>query len=295
MDEAEEWFKKYCSDRNGRPLKANATDEKDKAKYDALSDEEKQMLADVTSTATMSLSDSHGDILAAIRNAYENRRAIAASAVSFGTAMLSAGRVSGKDDKDKGIFGLNEVYAIVFFDENGKITDSQFDQMEVSTPNASGADTPHFSGYPGQGGWNYDENHDGTVDAVMDLTDDGFLAQVSEWKTKRERGDSYKMPSGTWAEQMDAFQKVFLGKTAGEVEEWYKKYCSDQSGRPLKADTADEKDKAKYDALSDDEKKTLADVTTTATMSVSNNQGDLIGALKKAYDNRRDISLNAAQ
>ena len=31
------------------------------------------MLADVTSSATMSLNDSHGDILSAIKDAYENR------------------------------------------------------------------------------------------------------------------------------------------------------------------------------------------------------------------------------
>ena len=38
----------------------------------ALSDEEKARLADVTSSATMSLRDSHGDILTAIRRAWEN-------------------------------------------------------------------------------------------------------------------------------------------------------------------------------------------------------------------------------
>ena len=46
------------------------------------------MLADVTSTATMSLQDSHGDILSAIRKAYENRVALtdvkAASGFGFG-------------------------------------------------------------------------------------------------------------------------------------------------------------------------------------------------------------------
>ena len=50
--------------------------EEDKAKYDALTEEEKAMLADVTSTATMSLNDSHGDILAAIRDSLNNQVAI---------------------------------------------------------------------------------------------------------------------------------------------------------------------------------------------------------------------------
>jgi hypothetical protein len=38
-----------------------------------LTDEEKAMLADVTTSATMSLNDSHGNILDAIKKSYENR------------------------------------------------------------------------------------------------------------------------------------------------------------------------------------------------------------------------------
>jgi len=76
VDEIEEWFDKYTSDRNGRPLKDGSEDAEDKAKYDALSDEEKAMLADVTASATMSLNDAHGDIIKAIRASYENREVI---------------------------------------------------------------------------------------------------------------------------------------------------------------------------------------------------------------------------
>ena len=72
VDEVEEWFAKYCSDANGRPLKESSSGEGDAEKYAALTDEEKAMLADVTSSATMSLNDSHGDILSAIRASFEN-------------------------------------------------------------------------------------------------------------------------------------------------------------------------------------------------------------------------------
>ena len=46
--------------------------EGDAEKYAALSDEEKAMLADATSGATMSLNDSHGNILSAIAGSVNN-------------------------------------------------------------------------------------------------------------------------------------------------------------------------------------------------------------------------------
>ena len=45
----------------GGTVTVTVTREEDKAKYDFLTDEEKAMLADVTSAAAMSLQDSHGD------------------------------------------------------------------------------------------------------------------------------------------------------------------------------------------------------------------------------------------
>ena len=62
--------------RSTAPTSTDARSRTDKAKYDALTEEEKAMLADVTSTATMSLQDSHGDILAAIRDSLNNQVAI---------------------------------------------------------------------------------------------------------------------------------------------------------------------------------------------------------------------------
>ncbi|KXS49852.1 MAG: FMN-binding domain-containing protein, partial [Halanaerobium sp.] len=55
------------TDQNGRPIKA------DSEAYSELNDDEQEMLADVTSGATMSLSDAHGYFIEAIRASYENR------------------------------------------------------------------------------------------------------------------------------------------------------------------------------------------------------------------------------
>ena len=113
---------------------------------------------------------------------------------------------------------------------------------------------PHFSGFPGQGGYNWDVDHDGKVDEKTPDTEQTFAAEIAGWKTKRERGDSYRMGTGTWAQQMDKFEQIFVGMTVDEVEEWFAKYCSDRNGRPLKPDSTNEQDKAKFDALTDAEK-----------------------------------------
>ena len=292
VDEIETWFGKYTSDRNGRPLKAGAKDEGDAKKYEALTDEEKAMLADVTSAATMSLRDSHGDIIGALRKAYDNRRPLAVSAAAFGFGVNNSGRIGpGKDDKDVQVYSINQVFATSLFDAEGKLAYLNLDQLEVATPNYDGASMPHFGGFPGQKAYNYDENHDEKVDGVMEMTDDSFLAQVSSWKTKRERGEGYKMGTGTWSSQADRYQQLFLGKTVEEIDDWFAKYTSDRNGRPLKAGAKDEGDAKKYEALTDEEKAMLADVTSAATMSVKDSHGDLLSAIRASCENRLPINL----
>jgi hypothetical protein len=77
--EIEQWVAKNTSDLNKRPLKVptETTKPEDKAKYEKLTVEEKAALADVVSGATMSVSDSHGDFIGALKKAYENRVEIA--------------------------------------------------------------------------------------------------------------------------------------------------------------------------------------------------------------------------
>lgn len=52
----------------------------DLAKVNKLTEEQKAEVVDIKAGATMSLSDAHGDILGALKNAYENRVEMATSA-----------------------------------------------------------------------------------------------------------------------------------------------------------------------------------------------------------------------
>lgn len=293
VDEVEQWFEKYTSDINGRPLKADSEEAEDQTKYGALTDEEKAMLADVVTTATMSLKDAHGDIVAAIKESFENKVPLTdiSEVASKGTIVLSTPRVGpGKDDKDVQVYSLNKVFVNALFDKDGKIAALYIDQQEVATPNYDGATMPHFTGFPGQS-YNNDENHDAVVDGTITATEDSFLEEIAGWTTKRDRGDGYVMGTGTWTDQIKKYEEIFKGKTVEEVQEWFAKYTSDSNGRPLKDGSENAEDKTKYDALSDDDKAMLADVTSTSTMSLKDGHGDLVGAIAKAYELREEINL----
>lgn len=58
------------------------------------------------------------------------------------------GRVGpGKDDEDGQVYSFNVVFAHGTFDEDGRIVSMAVDQLEVATPNYSGASMPQFSGF----------------------------------------------------------------------------------------------------------------------------------------------------
>ena len=76
IDEVDVFYALYTADRNGRVLNPEATNEADKAEYDALSDADKEIVADVRTGATMSINDAHGHVPAAIRAAWENRKPV---------------------------------------------------------------------------------------------------------------------------------------------------------------------------------------------------------------------------
>ena len=202
---------------------------------------------------------------------------VEAAEATIGLGVASMGRLGpGKDDKDVQVYSFNQVVAGVVFDAEGRILLSKFDQLEVATPNYDGATMPHLSGFPGQTPYNNDSDHDAKIDGVVEMTNDSFLVEVESWQTKRERGEGYVMGTGYWAQQMDTFQQLFEGKTVEEINAWFAAYCSDRNGRPLKAGSSNEQDAAKYDALSDDEKAMLADVTAGATMSLNDGHGNLM-------------------
>lgn len=78
VSEVEAWFKKY-TDANGRPYKMAYPDkltDADKAITVKFTPEEKAMLVDVTSSATMSLEDPHSHFVTALKEAYTAREEI---------------------------------------------------------------------------------------------------------------------------------------------------------------------------------------------------------------------------
>ena len=98
-------------------------------------------------------------------------------------------------------------------------------------------------------------------------------------------------PKNEWDEQMDFFQEKFKGKTVEELEIIFTKLYSDVNGRPLKENSRNDKDKEKYSKLTEAEKKEVADITAGATMSLRDSHGDILGALKNAYENRVEVAI----
>ena len=45
-----------------------------------------------------------------------------------------------------------------------------------------------------------------------------MLEDASAWTSKRARGEDYQLTSGSWREQMDAYQNMMVGMTVDEVE-----------------------------------------------------------------------------
>ena len=144
-------------------------------------------------------------------------------------------------------------------------------------------------GFPGQS-YNADQDHDEKVDTVLEQTEDTFLAEIEAWATKRERGTTYKLGSGTWAEEMDLFEGFFAGMSTEEVSTWFADCCSDLNGRPLHGSSDKEEDVKKLDGLSDDQKSSL-DSISGATMSLRDPHGDILGAIEKAWTVSKDTNI----
>lgn len=291
VDEIEAWFASSFSDANGRPLFGTSSNEKDVAKYEAMTDEQKAAM-DAISGATMSLNDAHGDILSALRKAYETRVPVAADSIAkIGLGVSNVGRLGpGKDDTGASVYSFNSHAVGVCFDADGKVVAMLSDLMEVATPNYDGEYMPDFTGFPGQS-YNADSDHDEKVDATWEQTEESFLAQVASWRSKRERGATYKLNSGTWSDEMTIYENHFAGMTADEIAAWFKTMCSDANGRPLRATSSNEADQAKYAALSDEQKAEL-DAISGATMSLQDAHGDFMTALAKVWEAAKDTSIS---
>jgi len=170
-------------------------------------------------------------------------------------------------------YSTNYVTASAIFDQNDKIVSVQFDILEIAQASKKEGATL-FPGWPS-----------------AEIKKDDVVTAVANWKTKRERGDAaYGM---NWTEQVDSYQELFKGKTVAEVEQWFAKNTSDLNGTPLVSDSEKPEDQAKFAKLTDEEKTALADVTSGASISLKDDHGDFIGALKEAFENKIEVTMPA--
>ena len=223
----------------------------------------------------------------------KDAEALEAAEASFGLGIQNDGRLGpGSDDTGVPVYSFNQVYATAVFDAEGRIMSLRLDQLEVATPNYDSEGMPHFAGWPGQE-YNYDEDHDAVVESTLVYDDESFLAAIEGWQTKRDRGDGYKMNSGSWSSEADKFEEIFVGMTVEEVNEWFVKYCSDLNGRPLKepGENTKDEDRAKFEALTDEEKAMLVDVTATATMSLNDGHGNILAAIRDAVEACKNVDI----
>ena len=152
----------------------------------------------------------------------------------MGVGMASTGRVGpGKDAEGGQVYSFNVVFAAGEFDDSGVIRAIKVDQLEVVTPNLGGGSA--FSGFPG---------------SVAE--EEAFLSEVTAWQTKGAMGDDYMLTSGSWREQMNAYEQMMVGKTVDEVRAWA-------------------------------ENRDTADASTGATMSLQGEYGDILLAIERAW------------
>ena len=284
--ELDAWAEKFLSGVNGRPLHGTSENEDDIARWDALTDDERAEM-DAISGATISLTDSHGDILGAVRKALAHQVPVdaAADVASLGLGVAVTPRLGpGKDDRETPVYSLNIVAAGAIYDAEGAIVAAREDILEVITPNHDSVHDSKFTGWPGQS-YNADLDGDGTVEDVLEQTEDSFVEQVNAFVTKRDLDADYKLNSGTWAQEVDIFEAFFAGKTVGELRAFFERQCA-ANGSVIREGATDEADLAKWNALTDAEKADV-DALSGATISLSDAHGDMLGALEASWANAR--------
>ncbi|MBR7081540.1 MAG: hypothetical protein IKI49_02380, partial [Oscillospiraceae bacterium] len=139
------------SDLNGRPLNGNSDKPEDVAKREALSEDQLAEI-DALSCATMSVNDSHGNMIAAIASAIANSAPIESEQEisKLGLGVIVTPRLGpGKDDKEIPVYSFNVVMAGTALDAEGKIVAAKMDILEIITPNHDSAEDNKFAGWPG--------------------------------------------------------------------------------------------------------------------------------------------------
>lgn len=155
-----------------------------------------------------------------------------------GVGMAATGRLGpGTQEDGTPVYSFNAVFASADFDSEGRILALDVDQLEVLSS--------QFTGFP--------EEKEAEAD---------FLAQVSQWTTKRAKGDDYMLGSGSWRRQMDAYEEMMTGKTIDEINEWFSANFSTETGKPVEN----------------------TDAVTGATMSLRDEHGDILTAIQRAWE-----------
>lgn len=203
----------------------------------------------------------------------------------MGVGMASTGRVGpGKDSEGKQVYSVNIVFACGEFENDGTIRAVKVDQLEIVTPNLGGGNA--FSGFP--------QGSDGESD---------FLKEVTTWKTKGMLGDDYSLASGSWRDQMDAYEQAMVGMTVDEVKDWYANRKSGNTGSSGTATRSETQATDASDAGSAQPVNDMADVSmssnaqtdaaSSATMSLQSEHGDILLAIERAWeDARKDLPGN---
>lgn len=192
----------------------------------------------------------------------------------MGVGMASTGRVGpGKDSEGKQVYSVNVVFACGEFEDNGTIRAIKVDQLEIVTPNLGGGNA--FHGFP--------EGSDGEKD---------FLNEVTSWNTKTALGDGYMLKSGSWRDQMDAYEQAMVGMTVDEVKNWYANRGSTGSETATRSETqatdaSDAGTAQPVNDMADVNMGTQTDTASSATMSLQGEYGDILLAIERAWEDAR--------
>lgn len=166
-----------------------------------------------------------------------NQPAMDAPAMT-GVGVAATGRLGpGVTEDGSPVYSFNVVFASADFDADGRILALDVDQLEVLSS--------QFDGFPEE------------TEAEAD-----FLTQVSQWTTKGALGDAYMLGSGSWRQQMDAYEQMMTGMTIAEINAWYDANFSTETGKPVDN----------------------ADAVTGATMSLRDEHGDILTAIQRAWE-----------
>ena len=113
---------------------------------------------------------------------------------------------------------------------------------------------------------------------------------MASFRTKRELGSAYKMNSGSWKDEMNAYEAAMTGRTTEEINAWFEACFSELNGRALRGTSTKDEDVAKYAALTDAQKADM-DALSCATMSLRDGHGDILGAIEKACANAKAVEI----